>query len=134
MKLWFNQYLISDDKSLLDFTAIKGFLAQSYWGNHRSEDTVTRSIQHSLCYGVYDNSKQIGFARVVTDFATMYWLCDVFIDEAYRGQGIGKRLVEAIITSDELKGIMGVLGTKDAHELYEQYGFTRDQERIMRRK
>ncbi|RCW50380.1 GNAT family N-acetyltransferase [Paenibacillus prosopidis] len=128
-----NQYLISDDKSLLDMETIKAFLSRSYWASKRTAERVEKSMQNSLCYGVYDGNKQVGFARVVTDFATMYWLCDVFIDEEHRGQGIGKKLVGSLTTSDELKDLLGILGTKDAHELYEQFGFTSDKERMMRR-
>ncbi|MFK7694158.1 GNAT family N-acetyltransferase [Paenibacillus sp. HJGM_3] len=127
-------YTISTDKSRLDVGVIKGFLERSYWGKHRAEETIIRtSIDNSLCYGVYDGGRQIGFARVITDFATSYYLCDVYIDEDYRGKGVGKSLIEAITTSDELKNVQGILGTKDAHGLYEQYGFARDAERFMRR-
>ncbi len=125
--------VISTDSSLLDMDTIMGFLSKSYWANHRSRETIEKAIRNSMCYGVYDGGKQIGFARVVTDQATMYWLCDVFVDEAYRGQGIGKILIDTIVTSEALKGLNGILGTRDAHGLYEQYGFSRIQDRFMRR-
>jgi len=128
-----NGYLISDDESLLNLETIKQFLARSYWANRRTNERIEKSIQNSLCYGVYQDGKQIGFARVVTDHATMYWLCDVYIDENYRGQGLGKKLVENITKSEKLKDLMGILGTKDAHQLYEQCGFEADKERMMRR-
>jgi GNAT superfamily N-acetyltransferase len=133
MQLEFNGYIINDDKSLLNLDVIKGLLAQSYWANRRQAERIETSIHHSLCYGVYQGSQQVGFARVVTDHATMYWLCDVIIDEAHRGQGLGKKLVESLTQSEELKDLMGLLGTRDAHELYEQYGFEADTERMMRR-
>lgn len=133
MHIQFNQYLISDDKSLLDVETIKAFLSRSYWANKRTAERVEKSIQNSLCYGVYNGSEQVGFARVVTDYATMYWLCDVFIDEEHRGRGIGKQLVQSLTTSDELRDLHGILGTKDAYELYEQFGFASDKERMMRR-
>ncbi|WP_166242977.1 GNAT family N-acetyltransferase [Paenibacillus turpanensis] len=125
--------VISDDKSLLQLDVICGFLARSYWANKRSESKIRKSIENSYCYGVYYQGRQIGFARLVSDGATMYWLCDVFIDEDFRGFGIGKRLVETITTSEPWNNLMGVLGTLDAHDLYEQYGFSRDPERYMRR-
>lgn len=128
-----NEYLISEDKELLDLAVIKGFLARSYWANKRLESVIEQSIHHSLCYGIYKENRQVGFARVVTDNATMYWLCDVYIDESFRGLGLGKKLIEHITASDRLKNLMGLLGTKDAHELYEQYDFVRDSERFMRR-
>jgi GNAT superfamily N-acetyltransferase len=133
MNIETNDYLISDDKNLLNHETIKGFLARSYWANRRTNERIEKSIQNSICYGVYQEGKQIGFARVVTDRATMYWLCDVYIDEDYRGQSIGKKLVESITKSEELKDLMGILGTQDAHHLYEQYGFEADKERMMRR-
>jgi GNAT superfamily N-acetyltransferase len=131
MNITYEQYLISDDKSLLDIGAICGLLARTYWANKRSIEKIEESIQNSLCYGVYHNQKQIGFARVVTDRATIYYLCDVCIAEEYRGRGIGKRLIEAIVNSEELKGITGLLGTADAHELYAKYGFVRDTVKFM---
>jgi GNAT superfamily N-acetyltransferase len=134
MEIKFNDYLISDDKSKLDIKTIKAFLARSYWANNRPEEQTDRSIQNSACYGVYHESRQIGYARVVTDYATVFYLCDVFIDEDYRGQGIGKKLIESLVASDELKDLFGFLGTRDAHELYKQYGFEYDPERFMKRR
>jgi len=133
MHIQVEDYFISNNKELLQFEIIKGFLSRSYWGNRRTEEQIRKSIANSLCYGVYRESKQIGFARVVTDGATMYWLADVYVDEDFRGRGIGKNLISAMTNSDELKNLMGVLGTRDAHQLYEQYGFTADTERMMRR-
>lgn len=133
MEIAFNTYTISDDKTRLDIDIIGGFLSRSYWANERPIEKTQKAIEHSLCYGVYDQNRQIGFARVITDGATMYYLCDVFIDEQYRGQGIGKKLVETIINSEALQGINGLLGTKDAHSLYESYGFNRVADRFMRR-
>ncbi|WP_025028017.1 GNAT family N-acetyltransferase [Caldalkalibacillus mannanilyticus] len=127
-------FMISTDKSLLDIEAITEFLGKSYWANQRTQETIIKSIENSLCYGVYENGKQVGFARVVTDGVTMYWLCDVYIDERYRGVGIGKKLISTIIHSEELKNLNGILGTLDAHGLYEQYGFIQVQDRFMRRK
>lgn len=133
MEITWNQFVISDNKELLDVEVIKGFLSRSYWANKRPEERTLRSIENSVCYGVYEGRKQVGYARVVTDHATMYYLCDVFIDEDYRGMGIGKKLVESVITSDDYKDLVGLLGTKDAHELYKQYDFEPDTERYMRR-
>ncbi|MFE5317266.1 GNAT family N-acetyltransferase [Paenibacillus sp. NPDC056579] len=124
---------ISDDKSLLHLDTVLGFLSRSYWASKRSKGRIMKSIDNSICYGAYIGDQQVAFARIVTDGATMYWLCDVFVDERYRGMNIGKKLIEAIVRSDELKDLMGILGTKDAHSLYEQYDFELDQERMMRR-
>lgn len=128
------EYQISDDKTLLSIERIQDFLAKSYWANQRTRETIEMTIKNSLCFGIYHNGLQIGFARAVTDKATMYWLADVYIDEAYRGRGLGKRLIQCIVESETLKDLVGVLGTRDAHELYEKYGFVRDPERFMRRR
>jgi predicted GNAT family N-acyltransferase len=126
-------YRISNDKSLLDIERICGFLAKSYWANERPREKIELSIKNSLCYGIYFEQKLIGFARVITDNATMYWLCDVFIDEEFRGKHLGKRLIQCIVQSPELAGLVGILATKDAHGLYEQYGFKKIPDRFMRR-
>ncbi|RKL64755.1 GNAT family N-acetyltransferase [Salipaludibacillus neizhouensis] len=128
-----NELKISDDKSLLNIDTIYVFMQRSYWANRRPKDKIKKSIENSLCYGVYDGGKQVGFARIVTDWATMYYLCDVYIDEDYRVQGIGKKLIEEIVSSECLRNLFGYLGTKDAHSLYEQYDFIREQEKVMTR-
>jgi GNAT superfamily N-acetyltransferase len=127
MNIIFGEYRISDDKNLLNMDIIHGFLQQSYWAHQRTRETLVKAVENSLCLGVYYQDQQIGFARFVTDGATIYWLCDVFVDEAYRGQGIGKKLMEAMENWDLLKGLNGILGTRDAHGLYEQYGFVRNE-------
>ncbi|WP_438349991.1 GNAT family N-acetyltransferase [Paenibacillus sp. FA6] len=134
MEVRFEEYLISTDKTLLNHETIYMFLAASYWANKRPVEIMNRSIETSLCYGVYHGSRQIGFARVITDWATTYWLCDVVIDDEYRGRGIGKKLVKVIIQSEDLKDLSGFLGTADAHGLYEQYGFVKNTERFMVRR
>jgi GNAT superfamily N-acetyltransferase len=133
MEFTFGDYIISNDKSRLNLNTICDFLSRSYWANKRSMERIKKSITTSICFGVYHKDKQIGFARVVTDEATMYWLCDVFIDEDYTGQGIGKKMVEVITTMEDLRNLTGFLGTLDAHDLYEQYGFERDPDRFMKR-
>ncbi|MGM7721620.1 GNAT family N-acetyltransferase [Metabacillus sp. Hm71] len=133
MNVKLNELKISDDKSLLNIETIYDFMQRSYWANKRPKEKIKKSIENSLCYGVYYGGKQVGFARVVTDWATMYYLCDVFIDEEYRGQGIGKKLIEEILNCEDLKNLFGYLGTKDAHTLYEQYDFIREQEKVMTR-
>ena len=90
MNFVYGEYLISDNQEKIDLPTIKCFLARSYWANKRSEEIIEKSIHSSICYGIYKAEIQVGFARVVTDEATMFWLCDVFIHEDYRGQGLGK--------------------------------------------
>ncbi|MFE0555001.1 GNAT family N-acetyltransferase [Paenibacillus sp. NPDC058910] len=127
------QVLISSDPSLLDLDVIVHFLRQSYWANERSDEKIKKSLEGSTCFGAYFGNQQIGFARVVTDGATVYWLCDVFVEEAYRGQGVGKKLLETITTHEDYRNLFGILSTRDAHGLYEQYGFVRDHGKTLTR-
>lgn len=127
-------YTISGDKKLISIDRVCGLLSQSYWAQERSREAVERSVENSLCWGVYFNGVQVGFARAVTDYATIYWLCDVIIDEKHRGKGLGKALVNCVVNSEELEGLRGILSTKDAHGLYRQYGFERVEGRFMARK
>lgn len=127
------QVLISSDPSLLDLDAIVQFLRESYWANERSDQKIKKSLEGSTCFGAYYNNQQIGFARVVTDGATVYWLCDVYVDEAYRGLGVGKKLIETITTHEDYRNVFGILSTRDAHGLYEPYGFVRDHGKTLTR-
>ena len=120
-----NGLLISDNPALLDRALIFDFLRnRSYWAQEVTREIVDRSVENSLCLGVYLDGKQIGFARVVTDFATFAWLADVFVVEEKRGQGISKKLVAAVLAHPRLQGLRRfMLGTRDAHGLYAQFGF-----------
>jgi GNAT superfamily N-acetyltransferase len=118
-------YLISTDASLLDLQVVHGYLSESYWAAGVPEEVVRRSIENSLCFGVYRGEEQAGFARVVTDSATFAYLADVFVLEEHRGRGIGKWLVEVILSHPELQGLRRwMLATRDAHDLYLRYAFT----------
>ena len=119
-----NRFLISTDKSKLDISMIHNFLKKSYWAENFSKATIETSINNSLCFGIYENNKQVGFARVISDYATSALLRDVFILESYRGQGLGKWLIKYILEYPELQNVQKwLLGTKDAHELYRRYVF-----------
>jgi GNAT superfamily N-acetyltransferase len=119
-----NTIVVSTDKSKLDLALIHEFLSRSYWAEGIPLELVKRSIEHSLCFGVYDPSQQIGFARVVSDFATFAYLADVFILESFRGRGLAKLLMREIMSHPELQGLRRfMLATRDAHELYGQFGF-----------
>lgn len=119
------EYTISNDIERLDASLIHDFLNnQSYWAKGRTLETVRRSLQNSLNFGLYQNGEQIGYARVVTDFATFAWLADVFVLEPYRGKGLAKWLMETVLAHPELQGFRRwVLATKDAHSLYRHFGF-----------
>ena len=117
-------YTISTDKCRLNLDVVHGFLSTCYWAAGIPRDTVERSIEESLVFGMYLASRQVGFARVITDFATFGYLADVFILKEFRGKGLGKALVEAIVFHQELQGFRRwLLGTRDAHGLYEKFGF-----------
>jgi GNAT superfamily N-acetyltransferase len=118
------EFEISTDPSRLDIEVIHGFLRASYWAEGRSRSVVERSIRHSLCFGVYLADRQVGFARVVSDHAVFAYLMDVFVIPEFRGQGISKTLMRAVLGHPELQGLrLFLLGTKDAHGLYAQFGF-----------
>lgn len=116
---------IDQDKDRLDVGFIDRFLREeSYWAQERTIEQTRTAIENSICFGVYDNGKQIGFARVVSDKATFAYVGDVFIIEEYRGRGLSKMLMQAIIEHPELQGLRRwVLATRDAHGLYEQFEF-----------
>ena len=116
---------VSTDTNRLDVELIHNYLAnESYWAKGRSLETVRRSIANSLNFGVYKNDQQVGFARVVTDYATFAWIADVFVLEEHRGQGIAIWLIDTIVSHPQLQGFRRwVLSTKDAHELYRKFDF-----------
>ena len=117
---------ITTDKQLLDVELIHHVLVkESYWARERTLEQIKKAIEHSICFGVYDGERQVGFARIVSDRATFAYLGDVFVIQEYQGRGIGKMLMEAIVAHPELQGLRRwVLATRDAHGLYEKYGFT----------
>lgn len=124
MDLQRSSFTISTDKTKLNLPFIHQFLAQSYWAENIPVEIVQRSIEGSLCFGVYDGEHQIGFARVITDKATFGYLADVFIDEKYRGRGLSKWLMETIMAAPDLQGFRNwQLATRDAHGLYAKFGF-----------
>lgn len=120
------EFTISTDRNRLQIEAIHKFLSEeSYWAQKRTKEQTERAIKNSLPFGVYKGENQIGFARIVTDYATFAYLGDVYILEEFRGQGLSKWLMETIVNHPELQGFRRwVLATKDAHTLYEKYGFT----------
>ncbi len=120
-------YLISDDPDRLDLDAIQAYLSnESYWAQGVSREVVERSLQHSLCVGVYTaDGTQVGLVRVVTDFATFAWLCDVYVLEPHRKQGLSKIAIRAVMDHPRLQTLRRFsLATRDAHGLYAQFGFT----------
>jgi GNAT superfamily N-acetyltransferase len=120
------EFSISTDRARLDLDVIHGFLTNCYWAKGIPRDVAARSIEHSLCFGIYDGSgAQVGFARVVSDFATVAYLGDVFVLESHRGRGLSKWMMECILPHPALQNLRRwILLTRDAHGLYAQFGFT----------
>jgi len=119
------EFVVSTDRARMDLDVIHGFLTNCYWAKGIPRDVVTRSIENSLCFGVYAQGKQIGFARVISDYATYAYIGDVFVLEAHRGHGLCKWMMECIMRHPHLQGLRRwSLVTRDAHGLYSQFGFT----------
>ena len=118
-------YTISTNDARLDIQTIHDFISNhSYWGQGRAVEVVQRALDHSLNFGLYLGKQQVGFARVVTDYATFAWVADVFILPEHRGRGLSKWLMEIILAHPQLQGFRRwVLATKDAHSLYGRFGF-----------
>lgn len=123
MEWQFSEFRISTDKSEISADFIYNYLRRTYQSKSRNYQEIRKSIENSLCYGLFHGEKQIGFARIVSDLSTIYMLSDVFILESYRGRGLGKWLMECIVNSPELKNLIGLLATKNAQGLYRKYGF-----------
>jgi ribosomal protein S18 acetylase RimI-like enzyme len=121
------QLVLSTDRSRLDVDAILAMLRASHWGGAMTKPMLTRAIENSVCFGVRDGDRQLGFARAVSDLATYAYLTDVIVEEHARGKGIGSWMVEAILAHPDLQGLRRIaLYTRDAQRLYERYGFTTD--------
>lgn len=120
-------YFISTDRTAFDVDFIVRSLQSTYWAGERTRETIIASLETSLCFGVFEaeSREQIGFARIVTDGVTFSWLCDVFVAPAHRARGLGKRLVAEVLAHPRVSGTRVYLGTKDAHGLYEPFGFQR---------
>ena len=118
------QFIVSTDRSRIDLDVVHGYLRDSYWAKGMPRQVLERGIENSLTFGVYDGTRQAGFARVITDLATYAYLSDVFILEEYRGRGLSKWMMECILAHPELQGLRRfALFTRDASGLYERYGF-----------
>lgn len=118
------EYWVTDERDRLDVDAIHAFLTQSYWARGITKELVAKSMQGSLCFGLFHNDHQIGFARVITDQATFAYLCDVYVLDTYRGQGLGTWLVQFVLAHPSLAHLRRfVLVTRDSHSLYKKLGF-----------
>jgi len=122
-------YVISTDPARVDLAFLCRSLNATYWAQNRPRQVIEASLRHSLCFGLYlkTTNAQVGFARVVTDQATFSWVCDVLIDERYRGRGLGKWLMSCVVSHPHVKNTSSLLGTRDAHDLYEKFGYRRSE-------
>ncbi len=122
--MWRDKYQISTDKRRFNVALIHDFLRSSYWAKDIPRSVVSKSIRHSLCFGVFFQGKQVGFAKVITDRATFAYLADVFVVPEHRGRGVGKMLISRILAHRDLQGLRRImLATADAHGLYAPFGF-----------
>jgi GNAT superfamily N-acetyltransferase len=116
-------YSLTADRSRIDIEAVHAFLTRSFWARGISKDLVAKSIAHSLCFGVFQADAQVGFARVVTDYSTYAYLCDVYVLEEYRGKGLGAWMMAFVMKHPDLQGLRRFqLVTRDAHRLYARFG------------
>lgn len=123
MEWIYGDFTLSDDPSRLDMRAICTLLAGTYWAADRTPEAIERSVHGSLCFGLHRGGAQVGFARVVTDRATVGYLCDIIIAEAHRGAGLGKWMLGCILDHPDLRGCRIDLFTRDAQEFYRGFGF-----------
>ena len=130
----FNGYLFSTEKSKIQIEQVEKLMQQTYWAAQRSMDVMKKAIENSICYCIYDKNRMlVGFARVITDYATTYYICDVIIDQSHRKAGLGKELLRIITNDADIKNLLGLLLTKDAHGLYEKYGFLKSGDQFMKK-
>ena len=121
------EYVLTDDKQRVDLDIVCMLLHSTYWADKRSRSLIEQSIENSLCFVLLHSGQQVGFARAVTDYATFAWICDVIVSPEHRGTGLGKWMVECIIAHPQLQNGTLLLRTRDAHTLYERYGFQRSE-------
>ncbi len=118
------EYTVSDDRNRIDLDVVHGFLTTSYWATGIEKSRVQRAIDHSFPFGLYHSGRMIGFARVLSDLSALAYLMDVFVIEEYRGEGLGKWIVECVLEYPAFQPVRRwMLATHDAHSLYERYGF-----------
>ena len=126
------EFRIINDPDKIKSEEVLRLLKMTYWANNRTIEQIEESLANSFCYGMFlDDDRLVGFARVISDLATTYYLCDVIIDPEYQHQGLGKALVSHIISLPQYRKLRGILLTKDAHGLYEKFGFETVKDRAM---
>ena len=129
------EYRIVEGKENIKVEDVVRLLKMTYWADSRPVEKIDKSMENSKCVGLYVDGVErlVGFARIISDYATTYYLCDVIIDEDYQHKGLGKALVSYVVSMPDYKGLRGLLVTKDAHKLYEKYGYEIINDRAMMR-
>ncbi|QOR64763.1 GNAT family N-acetyltransferase [Cytobacillus suaedae] len=127
MEWYKDDFMISDNIDLINIEDVKLLLSKTYWASNRPKEVIEKSIKHSLSFGLYHSGKQIGFARVVTDYAVFSWILDVVIDDTYRGNGLGQWLMDCIFIHTDIKYTAFALATSDAHDFYKKFDFKDNQ-------
>ncbi|MBN2411155.1 GNAT family N-acetyltransferase [candidate division KSB1 bacterium] len=127
MEWYKDEYVISDDRNRVDIGKVAELLSDTYWAADRPPELVSKSIENSMCFSIFSHNKQIGFGRVVTDYAVFAWIADIIIHPDHRGKGLGKFLMSIIVEHPNIPKSLQLLKTKDAHSLYEKFGFRIDE-------
>jgi len=127
MEWYKDEYVITDDRTKVDVNKVVELLSDTYWASDRSPALVSKSIKNSICFSIFHNNTQIGFGRVVTDFAVFAWIADIIIHPEHRGKGLGKFLMSIVVNHPDIPKSLQLLKTKDAHALYKKFGFKIDE-------
>ncbi|MDD3894383.1 MAG: GNAT family N-acetyltransferase [Syntrophomonadaceae bacterium] len=117
------EYYISTDEKMIQIQRVEAMLRKTHWAQSRPKEVIVKSIENSLAFGIYFKDEQVGFARVITDYTTAFYISDVVINEEHRRIGLGKKLIKTIVEDEQLTNLLGILATRDAHGLYQQFGF-----------
>lgn len=126
-------YIVKSGFESMDVQWITKTLQATYWADDRSDEVIEKSLRNSFCYGVFDGDKQVACCRIITDYATTFYLCDVVVEENLRKSGVGSLMIEAVVNDPQFANLRGILGTKDAHGFYEKFGFEKNDKLFMQR-
>jgi len=126
-------YTVKSGFENMDVQWITKTLQSTYWADDRSDEVIEKSLKNSFCYGVFDGEKQVACCRIITDYATTFYLCDVVVEENLRKSGVGSIMIEAVVNDPQFSSLRGILGTKDAHGFYEKFGFEKNDKLFMQR-
>ena len=126
-------YTVKTGFENMDLQWVIKTLQSTYWADDRSDEIIEKSLKNSFCYGIFDGDKQVACCRIITDYATTFYLCDVVVESNLRNSGVGSILMEAVISNPQFANLRGILGTKDAHGFYEKFGFEKNNTLFMQR-